>query len=157
MYLKAYLASKNASYAKLHHPPVMTAQELASVEHVTGKHVAKPVIVRTDDVFVMCVVPASAQVNLHRVAELMGTREAMLATEAEMINIFPDTQLGAEPPFGEMYGLPTVMDKSLHGEFDVVFQSGKHTGAIRMPLADFQRIADPIVENIARWPGNSTP
>jgi Ala-tRNA(Pro) deacylase len=145
MYVEAYLVSRGARYERLTHHPVMTAQRLASAEHITGKHVAKPVVVRIDDEYVMCVVPADAQIDLERVAGILGVSTANLATESEMTELFPDCEVGAEPPIGAMYGLPTLMDPRLEGDFYVIFQAGRHTDAIRMRLADFEAVADPMI------------
>lgn len=149
MQLETYLESKNVPYERISHPPTYTAQGLAAEEHVPGQYVAKPVLVRTEDQFVLCVLPACYRLDLNRVARAAGATEADLATEQDMAEVFDDCELGAEPPFGNLFGLRTFVDESLKKDEYLLFQAGTHTEAIRMRRADYERVCSPIVAPIA--------
>lgn len=132
------------------HPPTFSSQRLAAESHTPGRNVAKPVLVRVGATYVLCVVPADRRVDLERVSSVMGSSGAVLATEHELGQVFPDCELGAEPPFGKPYGLATLMDVSLQNDEYIVFQAGTHTDAVKMLRADYERIAEPIVAPIGR-------
>ncbi|MCK6457326.1 MAG: YbaK/EbsC family protein [Phycisphaerae bacterium] len=150
MDIQTFLNGNKVPYVRLLHGSVYTAQELAAREHVPGSKVAKPVLVKAGDDFILCVVPASHRVDLERVAQLAGQRYAALATETEMKNIFKDCEIGAEPPFGEPYGVQTWMDDSIQADDYLVFQSGRHTEAIKIARTDYERLARPRVAHFAR-------
>ena len=152
MRVESYLDELGVSYRKVPHPLTMTAQGLASATHVSGKMVAKPVVVRVDGENVMCVVPAHLHVDLERVADVMDAEETRLLTEDELEEICSDCELGAEVPIGQLYDLPTLMDARLEEYDQVMFQAGNHLEAIRMRMSDFEAIANPIVERIAYDP-----
>jgi Ala-tRNA(Pro) deacylase len=152
MRVESYLDDRGVSYRKVLHPMTMTAQGLASAMHVSGKMVAKPVLVSVDGENVMCVVPANLHVNLDQVAQLMEGEDVRLLTEDELEEICRDCELGAEVPIGQLYDLPTIMDAHLEDYDQVLFQAGNHLEAIRMRMSDFEAIADPIVGYIAYDP-----
>ena len=152
MRVESYLDELGVSYRKVPHPLTMTAQGLASAMHVSGKMVAKPVLVRVDGENIMCVVPANLHVDLERVAEVMDADDARLLTEDELEEVCKDCELGAEVPIGQLYDLPTVMDSRLEGFDQVLFQAGNHLEAIQMRTSDFEAIADPIIAHIAYDP-----
>jgi len=149
MTLEAYLREQNVPFETLVHPAMYTAQGLAAEEHVPGMSVAKPVVVKAGDRFVMCVLPACCRVDLDRVAELLHVERAELASESEMARLFGDCELGAEPPFGGLYGLSMLMDESLRGSEQIVFQAGSHTRAIKMNRSDYERLTQPQVASFA--------
>lgn len=150
MRLETLLEDKHIPFEKHTHAPAYTAQRLADVEHVSGYLVAKPVVVRTRRGFAICVLPAPKQIDLDRVAELIGDPTVRLATEAEMAELFPDCELGAEPPVGSLFGLPTIMDTSLQKDEYIIMQAGSHTEAIKTRRADWEQICEPVAGNIAR-------
>ena len=102
-----YLKSNKVKFQLRHHPARFTAQEVAAAEHITGEEVAKTVVVKAGDRFAMFVLPATHVLEMAKVRKLLGAAGARLATEDEMGRLFPDTQVGAEPPFGSEYGLDT--------------------------------------------------
>ncbi len=138
------------SFTKTTHPATFTAQRLAAESHTPGQNVAKPVLVRIGTTYVLCVVPACRRVDLDAVARAMNVEGAALASEHELAQVFDDCELGAEPPFGEPYGIPTLMDATLRDDEYLVFQAGTHTEAVRMLRADYERVAEPIVAPISR-------
>lgn len=150
MNVERLLMQQNVPYVRLLHGDVYTAQELAASEHVPGMKVAKPVLVKADNEFILCVVPACARVDLDRVAKLSGHHHAELASESEMARVFTDCEVGAEPPFGEPYGVTTWMDASLKADDYVVFQTGRHSEAVKIARTDYERLARPRVLEFSR-------
>jgi len=101
---------------------------------------------------VMMVLPARWNVDLHRLRTVFATHQVRLATEDELTGLFPDCELGAMPPFGNLYGLPVYVDQSLTEDEEIVFQAGTHSDAIRMRYWDFASLAFPVVEEFHRSP-----
>jgi Ala-tRNA(Pro) deacylase len=115
--------------------------------HVSGKEIAKVVIVKIDGQFAMAVVPAPHKIDLERLREASGAKRVELASEKEFQNLFPDCEVGAMPPFGNLYGLPLYVARPLAEDEEIVFNAGSHTEAIRMRYADFARLANPTVSD----------
>jgi Ala-tRNA(Pro) deacylase len=150
MNVELLLRRHGMSFTKTVHPPTFSSQRLAAEAHTPGRNIAKPVLVRVGPTYVLCVVPANRRVDLDALARAMNAASAQLAGEHELAQVFPDCELGAEPPFGRPYGIPTVMDTSLREDEYVVFQAGSHTEAVKMLRADYERVAEPITARIAR-------
>ncbi|MBI3662050.1 MAG: YbaK/EbsC family protein [Acidobacteria bacterium] len=146
--LKTYLDENKVHYTLMSHSPAYTAQAAAATLHVPGKELAKTVVVTTGDQTALAVLPASFHVNLKKFGELLG-KPARLASEQEFINLFPDCELGAMPPFGQLYKLTVFADRSLEADEEIVFNAGTHRDAIRMNYADFKRLAAPRVADFA--------
>ena len=144
MDVKAMLKEKGADYEVIRHEHTYTAQEVAASEHVTGHMFAKPVILRSGDESFMFVLPASRHVALKRASELVG-KDLAMATEEDMKRIFPDCEIGAEPPFGSPYDVPTYVDESLAEMDDIVFRAGNHDETIKMAYEEYARIETPTV------------
>ncbi len=149
MKLEEFLTQNRVAYQPMSHPPVYTSQGLAAADHISGHCVAKPVVVRGDSGFTMCVLPASSHLNVTRVGQVLRDEHLRLATEAELSNICPDCELGAEPPIGPLFGLRTLMDESLHDEEYLVFQAGSHTRSVKVRRDDYERLAHPTMDAIA--------
>ena len=145
MKLDTMLRERGVSFEKHSHRPAYTAQGLAAEEHVTGYVVAKPVVVRSSAGFVMCVIPAPAHLDLGKVADVLDDRNVRLATEAEMGQLFPDCELGAEPPTGVLFNMDTIMDERLAEDEYLVMQAGTHTDAIKMLREDWERLCTPTI------------
>ncbi|MEP6959698.1 MAG: YbaK/EbsC family protein, partial [Nitrospirota bacterium] len=122
--LKAYLDREWVHYDVLPHPEAFHAAEIAHALHTPEKEMAKVVIVKVQERFVMTVLPASWNVNLPRLRTVLATPQVRLATEEEIKDMFPDCELGAMPPFGNLYGLPVYVDQSLTEDEEIVFQAG---------------------------------
>ncbi len=140
-----FLDETQAKYEVTQHRPTFTAQQMAAEEHVPGMQVAKPVLIRVEEEHYLCVLPACCKVDLDALKGQLGVDDVELADESEMARLFPDVALGAEPPFGEMYGLLTFMDRSLDNCEYMVFQGGSHDMAIRMEVAEYKRLANPRI------------
>lgn len=150
MNLQSYLDEMGIRYQLSQHPLAYTAQDLAAKEHVSGTKIIKPVVVQADGQFVMCALPASYRVDLDALRDQLQADEVRLADEPSLQSLFSDCELGAEPPVGRMYGLPTLMDESLFADELVTFQAGTHTEAVTMTLADYRRLSQAEVAHFAR-------
>jgi Ala-tRNA(Pro) deacylase len=146
--LKSFLDENHIHYTLMTHSPAYTAQSAAATLHIPGKEVAKTVVVRRGSETALAVLPASCHVNLTRLGKLAGG-ETRLASEAEFIDKFPDCELGAMPPFGNLYRLPVYVDEKLAADDEIVFNAGTHRDAIRMRYDDFARLAHPSVGGFA--------
>ncbi len=145
MNVETYLKDAGVPFEKHEHQVAYTAQEMAAQEHVTGNAVAKTVVVNADGHKVLCVLPASRKLDLSRIATVVRARKCQLVDEPELARLFPDVELGAEPPFGKPYGLDTVVDEHLAKCERITFNAGTHRTAIRMRYADYARLATPQV------------
>jgi len=143
--LRDYLDQNNIKYTLITHSKGYTAQELAAIMHVPGKEMAKVVILKIDGRFAMAVIPAPHKIDFERFKVATGIKEVMLASEKEFQNLFPDCEVGAMPPFGNLYGLPVYVAQPLKEDKEIVFNAGSHTEAIRMQNADFERLVNPTV------------
>jgi Ala-tRNA(Pro) deacylase len=150
MNLPSYLDDHGCTYRLSHHSETYTSQDLAQAEHVSGKSVIKPVLVKADGQFVMCALPASHKVDLMELRQQLRCKEVSIADESQLQQVFKDCELGAEPPIGRLWGLPTLMDESLTSDDMVMFQAGTHDQAITMTLAEYRRIAQPEMAHFAR-------
>ena len=145
-----FLKTSGVKYEVSKHKAAFTAQEMAAEEHEPGQYVAKPVVVRADDKYVMCVLPACYNIDLKALKSQLKAKSVKLATEKDMEKIFDDCELGAEPPFGNLYDLPTIMDTSLEGDEYIMFQGGTHEEAIRMSMDDYRKLVVPNVLEFGR-------
>ncbi|MBN1816667.1 MAG: YbaK/EbsC family protein [Sedimentisphaerales bacterium] len=144
-----FLKKAGVPYQLSEHPSVFTAQQVAAVEHEPGRFVAKPVLVKADGTFLLCVLPAPGKIDLVKLKQQTGAKSVVLADEKDMSGIFTDCELGAEPPFGKLYNLSTIMDKGLEKDDHILFQAGTHEQAVHMSLADYKKLAEPQILDIA--------
>jgi Ala-tRNA(Pro) deacylase len=140
-----FLDKSGVKYEVSEHPAAFTAQQMAAVEHEPGRYVAKPVIVKADGKPVVCVLAACSKIDLGALKNQLGAKSVELAEEKEIGAMFPDCDLGAEPPFGNLYDLPTIMDKALENDDHIRFQSGTHEKSIRMSMDDYIKLVEPKV------------
>jgi Ala-tRNA(Pro) deacylase len=143
--LKEFLDSQNVKYVSIRHSLAYTAQEIAASAHIPGKELAKTVVLRVDGEFVLAVLPASYQIDFQRLKEVTGGREVELASESEFRSLFPDSELGAMPPFGNLYGMKVYVTESLAEDDEIAFNAGSHTELIRMSYQDFESLVKPTV------------
>ncbi len=150
--LREYLDSHNVKYLVISHSVAYTAQGIAALVHLSGKKLAKTVIVRIDGALAMAVIPASLHVDLDLLRAASGARAVELATEQEFKDKFPDCETGAMPPFGNLYGMEVYADPSL-GEFEeITFNAGTHRELMRMNWADLVRLVNPKMVNLTHRP-----
>jgi len=152
--LKDFLDTHNIKYVVISHSVAYTAQGIAALAHIPGKELAKTVVVKIDGALAMAVVPASCQLDLMRLKQATGARNAQLASEDEFRDKFPDCETGAMPPFGNLYGMKVFMDESLSWDKEVAFNSGSHRELVRLAWADLERLVQPKLVKIAA--GRST-
>ena len=145
MTLTDYLNDQKCVYKMTDHKPVYTAEELAAAEHVPGGQVAKPVVIWADGRFYLCVLPADRRVDMYALQKHLKSQHVRLATEGEMAWLFDDAEIGAEAPVGHLYNLPTLMDKKLANDKEIVFQAGNHHQAIWMSMKEYKRLANPTI------------
>jgi Ala-tRNA(Pro) deacylase len=150
--LKEYLDSHNVHYEVLPHAVAHSAAEVAHAVHAPAQELAKVVIVKVEGRFVMTVLPATWKVDLHRLREVFAASDVRLAAEDEFKGLFPDCDLGAMPPFGNLYGLAVYVDRSLTEDEQIVFEGGSHSEAIRMRYADFATLVQPRIAEFHRSP-----
>lgn len=143
--LENLLKEHNISYRVYVHPEAYTAQEIAASMHISGKELAKSVMVKANGHYVMAVMPASCKVDFKRLREVLKESDVKLANEAEFKNLFPDCEPGAEPPFGNLYNVETVVDRSLSEDEHIYFNAGNHYEAIEMGYRDFEELVRPKV------------
>jgi Ala-tRNA(Pro) deacylase len=106
---------------------------------------AKTVVVKIDGKFALAVLPAHQKVVLHDLREITGTDQVTFASEDEFRNLFPDCEMGAMPPFGNLYGLETFVSPGLEENHEIAFNAGTHSEVIKMAYADFKRLVNPTV------------
>lgn len=148
--LKEFLDSQGVRYVSTSHSVAYTAQEVAASAHVRGKEMAKTVIVRIDGKLAMAVLPAAPKVDVKRLQEATGARQVEIATEGDFREAFPGCELGAMPPFGNLYGMDVYVDEHLSHDQEISFNAGTHREVIRMAYADFERLVRPKVVALAR-------
>lgn len=145
MNVQQFLKQRDVPFDTLDHRPTYDAQSLAQAVHVSGDEVAKTVLLKRDSDFTLAVLPATHKVDCAMLRQVLGAKEVRLATEDECAERFGDCELGALPPFGSQYGLKTIVDRSLLGDEEIVFEGNTHHEAIRMKLADFEALEQPAV------------
>ena len=139
------LDSRNIKYSTIEHTPAYTAQEIAAKSHTPGRELAKSIIVKLDGRLVMVVLPASRRINFDRLKKITGAKTVELATEREFADLFPDCQLGAMPPFGNLYDMAVLVDESLTDDEEIVFNACNHHELIRMAFEDFTILVQPRI------------
>jgi Ala-tRNA(Pro) deacylase len=145
MTLTDYLDAQKCAYKMTQHEPVFTAEALATAECVPERQVAKPVVVCADKRFYVCVLPADRKIDLHALQKHLNVTDVRLADEEEMERLFADSEIGAEPPLGNLYNLPTLMDKKLLKDKEIVFQAGNHHEAVWMSTKEYQKLVNPAI------------
>jgi len=143
--LMEFLNENKVKYITIKHSPAYTAQEVAASAHISGREMAKTVMVKVDGKMAMAVLPASYMVDLEKLREVAGAGTVELATEKDFKDIFPACEVGAMPPFGNLYGMDVFAAKSLSDDEEISFNAGSHTELIRIPYGDFERLVGPKV------------
>jgi len=141
--LKDFLDSNKIKYVTIKHSPAYTAPEIAGAAHIPGKELAKTVIIKVDSKMAMAVLPASQRVNFDLLKKIAGASKIELASEQEFKDLFPECDVGAMPPFGNLYGMEVFVDESLLEDKEIAFNAGSHTELIRLAYKDFERLVKP--------------
>ena len=143
--LKVFLTKSKIKYKSAKHPLAYTAQEIAASQHVSGKELAKCVVVNTERGCILAVLPAVQLVDLAKLKKLLKAKKLTLATEAQIKHAFPDVEVGAMSPFGNLYTVPVIVEKSLATYEDLVCNAGSHTDTVRLRYRDFEKAVKPRV------------
>jgi Ala-tRNA(Pro) deacylase len=143
--LQEYLDQNRVRYISVKHSPAFTAQEVAAAAHVPGKEMAKTVVVKLDGAMAMVVLPAPEMVRMGHLKAETGAQKAELASEQEFKARFPDCEVGAMPPFGNLYDMDTFVAESLAENPEIAFNGGTHTELIRMAYGDWESLVRPKV------------
>ncbi len=143
--LRNFLDANRVSYITITHSQAYTAQQIAASAHVPGKNMVKTVMILIDNTMAMAVLPASYYVDFHILKEITGHHNVRLASESEFIDMFPDCELGAMPPFGNLYDMEVYVAESLTEEEEIVFNAGSHTELIQMRYKDFEHLVHPKI------------
>jgi Ala-tRNA(Pro) deacylase len=143
--LKEYLDKNQVKYISIQHSPAYTSQEIAAESHVPGRILAKTVIVKIEGKMAMVVLPATRKVILQELRQALEAEKVTLATEAEFKELFPDCELGAMPPFGNLYNMEVYLSPELANNEEIAFNAGTHTELIKMSYKDFERLVQPKV------------
>jgi len=158
--LREFLDHQGIKYRAIPHQVAYTSRQTATVTHVPNKELAKTVIVKIDGVLAMAVLPASYAVDLSLLKAAIGARSVSLAKESEFKDRFPECEIGAMPPFGNLYGMAVYVDESLTKDKDIAFNAGSHYELLQISYADFEQLVKPTVlsfsgladvESIGAW------
>jgi Ala-tRNA(Pro) deacylase len=150
--LRSFLDSYDIRYVVLQHSKAYTAQEIAAAAHIKGKELAKTVMVKIDGKMAMAVLPASYQVDFDLLKRAAGAKKVRLASESEFKDLFPDCEVGAMPPFGNLYDMEVYSTESLAEDEEIAFNAGSHTELIRMAYHDFEKLVNPKIVKFASRP-----
>ena len=150
--IQEFLDGNHVRYAMIQHSPAYSASEVAQSVHISGRNLAKVVIVVINNRLAMAVVPATRDVDLNLLQRVTGFLDVRLAEEAEFADRFEGCQLGAAPPFGNLFGIDTYVEPRLLQQSHIGFNAGTHHQAILMKSDDYARLACPIVTHIAAEP-----
>ncbi len=143
--LKDYLDINNIKYVTISHSSAFTAQEIAATAHIPGRELAKTVLVKIDGKMAMAVLPASDKVDFDLLKEFTGAENIRLAYEQEFMDKFPDCEVGAMPPFGNIYGIEVFVAKSLSEDEEIAFNACSHSQLIKMQYRDFEKLVKPKI------------
>lgn len=147
--LKEFLDEHQVKYTTIRHSQAFTAQEIAHSVHISGKDIAKTVIVKIDGQLAMVVLPASDHVVFSFLKDITGADDVELATEQEFADRFPYCEPGAMPPFGNLFGMDVFVSDGLADNDAIAFNAGNHTELIRMAYKDFERLVSPKVVRLS--------
>jgi Ala-tRNA(Pro) deacylase len=143
--LKDYLEKNQVRYEVGHHERVYTSQEIAAAMHVPGKELTKVIMVKADGKMVMLVLPASYRVETKKLKKVFQCKRLGIAKEKDFEELFPDCEIGAMPPFGNLYNLEVWVDQILTEDEFIVFQAGSHVETLRIKYSDYARLVSPKV------------
>ena len=148
--LKEFLDANGVQYILISHSRAYTAAAIGAITHIPGKVIAKTVMVKLDGKLAMVVVPGSRHVNLGALKSALGVNSALLVTEPEFADAFPDCEVGAMPPFGSLYGLQVYVDETLTHDEEIAFNAGSHRELMRMRYKDFEQLENPTVIDVVK-------
>ena len=146
--VREYLDQRHAKYVTISHQPAYTAQEVAAAAHIPGRMMAKTVMIKLDGEMAMVVLPADRRVDLEYLKKITRAHTVRLASEDEFKGMFPGCEVGAMPPLGELYGLEVYAARELTEDDEIAFNAGSFTEVVKLPYAEFRRLARPRVYDL---------
>ncbi|MGO5000532.1 aminoacyl-tRNA deacylase [Oceanisphaera sp. W20_SRM_FM3] len=141
--LQQYLDQQGVKYRVITHSPAFTAQDVAEVAHIPGSVMAKVVIVTLDGQMTMIVVPAPKMIHTDTLAQALSAQKVTLVHEHDFREKFSDCQVGALPPFGNLYDMPVYLDTELAHQKEIVFSAGSYRELFSLPMKDYLRLVQP--------------
>jgi Ala-tRNA(Pro) deacylase len=141
--LKTFLEKEGVNYTTIHHSRAYTAMETAESAHVKGKEMAKSVVLKVDGKLAMAVLPATQKVHVERLRKATGAVRVEIAREHDFQGDFPGCEVGAMPPFGNLYGMEVFVDSHLAEDEEIAFNAGSHTELMSVHYRDFERLVHP--------------
>lgn len=141
--IRGFLDEKGIPYESINHDQAYTAQGVAHVAHISGKEIAKSVVLAVDGKLVMAVLPASEKVNFSALKNQLSAEKVEMVTEGVFKDKFPDCEVGAMPPFGNLYGMEVLVSKDLARDEYIAFNAGSHTSLIKIKYADYAKVVSP--------------
>ena len=148
--LKEFLDDRDVKYVSINHSRAYTAQEIAESAHVSGNDFAKVVMLKADEQMIMAVLPAPDKVNLKLLRQVLGVRNVIFADENDFQDHFPGCEVGAMPPFGNLYGIRVILAQTLSGATTISFNSGVHTEIIQMDYDQYIKLVSPEIMDFTR-------
>ena len=155
--LVEFLDSQKIRYLTIEHSPAYTSQEVAESAHIRGRQLAKTVILNVDNSLAMFVLPASYRVDLESLKRSIQVFKLEICSEQQFKDLFPTCELGALPPFGNLYGMDVYVAEVLTNDAEIIFSSGTHSELIQMDYQDFARLVQPIQIEHGAYPIGATP
>ena len=150
--LLEFLDESEVKYDLHEHAQAYAARETAIKAGVPIRLFAKTVLVRLDGLMSMAVVPSDHKINFNLLRQAAEADTISLALEHDFEKRFPDCDLGAMPPFGNLYDMTVYVDSHLAAVDIITFNAGTHTETITMDFADFERLAAPNMAQFAFQP-----
>jgi len=147
--LKDFLDERGVKYVSTSHSQAFTAQEIAAAAHIPGHELAKTVMVKLDGKMAMAVLPADFAVDFDLLRQAAGADSAELASEEEFRDLFPDCEVGAMPPFGNLYGMAVFVEQGLSEDEQIAFNAGSHRELLQLAYKDFEALVEPTVVKFA--------
>jgi len=151
--LTRFLDEHHVKYVSIRHSPAFTAQEVADSAHLPRRELAKTVMVKLDGSMAMVVLPAPEMISVDALRAATGAKVVELATEREFGRLFPGCEIGAMPPFGNLWDLPVLVEQRLREDERIAFNAGTHTELIQLAYGDFERLVQPAVLEFAAAQG----
>lgn len=148
--LKEYLDSHRVEYVTINHSLAYTAQRIAASAHISGKDIAKTVVLKADGKMIMAVLPASCKINLDMLKSAINASAVDIASEKEFGALFPDCEVGAMPPFGNLYGMDVYVAERLTQDEEIAFNAGSHRELIKLAYQDFEKLVKPNLVKFCR-------
>ena len=146
--LTDYLDENDIKYVTVNHSKAFTAQEVAGSAHIPGRRMAKPVMVNADGDLKMVVLPSTHDLDFDALKNTLNASDVELASESDFKNLFPDCELGAMPPFGNLYDIETIVSEELTGDVEIAFNAGSHNEVIKMAYRDFETLVEPEIMSV---------